>query len=197
MHPSWSADGSKLVFQSDRSGIWQIYLLDLATRSISLISDGTRNDQDPTFSPTGDRISFRSHLRSTDTDVIYLMRADGSNPTPISNRNGNASHAAWSNDGTLIAYQSDLDGDLDIYVYELSADYTRQLTDNTVADYAPMWLCDQPTLIFNSDVTGDPNLFQVSALPINAPPVRIEQQARQLTFDPADDLYASNGAIPI
>ena len=96
---------------------------------------------------------------------------------------------AWSPDGSLIAYQSDLDGDLDIYVYQLSSEQTRHLTDNTIADYAPTWLCGTTEIIFTSDIMGNPDIFQVSALAITAPAVDVAEEAQQLTAHPAVVIY--------
>ena len=192
-YPSWSPDGSKLVFQSDRSGIWQIYVADVKTNSKTLVSDGTHQDTYPTFSPDGTRILFRANAIGGDAQTIYVMNADGSDPEPISNPTGAATNAVWSSDGQLIAYQSNLDGDLDIYIYDTASRQTRKLTDNTANDYAPNWRCGQSTLIFNSDVNGDPNLFQVAALPIDAAPVAVEADiADQLTFNEAEDLYGTS-----
>jgi Tol biopolymer transport system component len=72
-------------------------------------------------------------------------------------------------------------------VYDLDTQATRLLTDNTIPDYAPTWVCDAPLIAFTSDVTGDPNLFEAGALPITAPPIRVEKEANQLTFVPETD----------
>src|SRR4030095_14763391 len=47
-------------------------------------------------------------------------------------------------------------------------------------------------LIFTSDVSGNPDLFNAEALPIEAPAIKVETAATQLTFDPADDIYPEN-----
>ena len=189
----WSPDGTKLLFQSDRRGKWQIYEIDLRTGSISGLSDGRANDVDPQYNNAGDRITFRSY-RDGDgkNSVIYTMDADGRNIMRISDAVGDATSQSWSPDDSLIAYQSNLDGDLDIYVYDTSTGKTRQMTDNNVPDYAPTWLCNTTQLIFTSDVSGNPDLFNAEALPIEAPAIKVETAATQLTFDPADDIYPEN-----
>jgi serine/threonine-protein kinase len=52
-HPTWSPDGQKLTFWSDRSfnGNRQIYVIDLATRQITSLSDNPFNDWDPVWVP--------------------------------------------------------------------------------------------------------------------------------------------------
>ncbi len=184
----WSPDGSKLVFQSDRSGQWQIYEFDLATMSTTLLSDGTGVDVDPQYSNGGTRIAFRSYRDGSDS-VITIMDADGANVRAISDLDGDATNHSWSPDDTLIAYQSDLDGDLDVYVYEVGGGRTRQLTANDIPDYAPTWQCNSTHLLFTSDITGNPDLFDTDALPITAPGIAVDLEAEQLTIDEAADIY--------
>lgn len=98
----------------------------------------------------------------------------------------------WSSDDRLVAYQSALDGDLDIYVFEVDTGITRKLTDNVVADYAPTWLCNSSVVIFTSDVDGNPNLFDAEALSISAPLLDVPTEAQGLTTAPEADIYPEN-----
>lgn len=184
----WSYDGQKIVFQSDAEGFWQIYELTIATGAERRLSDGQGDDHAPQYSSDNQLIAFRS-FRDGDNSVLYIMNADGSDVERISDTGGYALNHAWSPDGRLIAYQSNLDGDDDIYVYDLDTGTTRLLTDNTIEDYAPTWFCYSPVLVFTSDVTGDSNLFSNPALPIDAPPILVENEASQLTFAPEADQY--------
>ncbi|CAG0952536.1 hypothetical protein ARNL5_00222, partial [Anaerolineae bacterium] len=118
-----------------------------------------------------------------------VMNATSGTPVAISDVAGDATNHTWSTDDTLIAYQSNLDGDLDVYVYDFGSGTTRQVTDNTIADYAPTWVCGTNELIFTSDVTGNPDIFETNALPIDAPAIKVEKVALQLTDEPADDVY--------
>ncbi|MBN1286362.1 MAG: PD40 domain-containing protein, partial [Anaerolineae bacterium] len=199
INPFWSPDGKKIVYQSNRTGQWQIFEMDLSdpynVPDPVKISDGAGDDFNPVYSNDGTRIAFRS-TRDGVTDIygmpleaIYTMNADGSNVQRVSEFNAEAGLGAtanhtWSPDDTLIAYQSDLDGDRDIYVYEVATGKTRQLTneknpvegDINIQEFAPTWWCDAPIVIFTSDVDGDfaqrdytNNLYQLNALPIDGP----------------------------
>lgn len=188
INPSWSNEGDKLVFQSDRSGQWQIYEMDMTTFQIRLLSDGTGSDMDPVYSEDDTRIAFRSE-RDGETSVIYIMSANGANPTPVSNPAGYATNHAWSPDDSLIAYQSDADGDLDVYVYQVGSGETRKLTDNAIPDYAPTWRCGTDEVIFTSDIPGTPDIFKAEALPITDPGIAVDEEADRLTEDQMDDIY--------
>lgn len=70
-----------------------------------------------------------------------------------------------SPDGAWIAFQSDRDGDFEIYVMNAFGGQVRQLTDNNVTDRLPAWSPDGDKVIFSSDVRGDGtyDLYQVRA----------------------------------
>ncbi|MFN8561290.1 MAG: DPP IV N-terminal domain-containing protein [Anaerolineae bacterium] len=191
VNAAWAPDGSKFLFQSDREGFWQIYEMDINTLQVTRLSDGVGDDHEPQFSEDGQVIIFTSY-RDGNNSVLYRMDADGGNVTRISDPAGVAANAALSPDGKLLGYQSNLDGDNDIYVYEMATGQTRLLTDNTIEDYAPTWWCDEPTIVFTSDVTGDSNLFDTSALPMDGAPILVDEQANQLTTAIESDQYPEN-----
>lgn len=185
----WSNDSQRLLFQSDRSGKWQIYELNITTGETILLSDGTGEDHDPIYSTSGDYIAFRSFRDEGDHSVVYIMNKDGTGLERISDPNANAMNHTWAPDDSVIAYQSDLDGDLDIYAWEFDSRETRLVTDNDIPDYAPTWICHAPIIVFTSDITEDPNIYNTPAFPIDADPIHVDEEATQMTFDPANDVY--------
>jgi len=188
INANWSPDGKHIVYQSDEQGFWQIDELDMATLKTQVLSDAIGDDHGPQFSHDGKQIVFHSFRQGTNS-VLYIMNADGSHVAHISDPAGNAINPAWSPDDHYIAYQSNVDGDQDVYVYELSTGTTRKLTDNGINDYAPTWLCNAPVVAFTSDITGDSNIFSANALPIKGQPINVKQDANQLTSDTASDQY--------
>jgi|GEM_PF-1405759 len=203
INPFWSPDGTKILFQSDREdGLWQIYEIDLANdNAVTRISNGTGDDHDPMYSNDGTKIVFRSYRDDPrpETDrsresAIYYMNVDGTGVTRVSEIGGNATNHVFSPDDSLIAYQSNITNDInDIYVYEIETGLTRLLTNNTGVDYqnvqdtAPAWYCDSSTLIITSSIDAtdenvdNTNLFAVSVLPIDAPPISLDIDGIRLT----------------
>jgi TolB protein len=70
---SWSPDGKRLVFSSDRDGDWDLYLLSLANGAARRLTSDPGTDTFPAWSPDGKAIAFVSD-RSGNAD-IYLMDA--------------------------------------------------------------------------------------------------------------------------
>lgn len=189
INPFWSEDGNRIIFQSARDGQWQIYEINLATRQTRKISDGTSIDVDPVYATNGGQIAFRSYKDQDEASVLMVMDSDGGNRRAITTPEENATNHVWSPSGRYIAYQSDLDGDLDIYVVEVASGAIRKVTDNIINDYAPTWLCSDDRVVFTSDIMGNPDIFEADALPINAPAILLEEDGEQLTFDAFDDIY--------
>jgi Tol biopolymer transport system component len=188
INASWSSDGAKLLFQSDRTDSWQIFELTFATSQIWQISNETGDDLDPQYTHDNAGIIFRS-FRGGNNSVIYQMNEDGSYIEPVSDPAGYAKDHGISPQGDYIAYTSNLDGDNDIYVYEVASKLTRQVTDTTENDYAPTWYCGDTNLAFTSDMTTNADLFSTSALPIDASPIAVMGGANQLTTSEANEQY--------
>ena len=74
--PSFSPDGTRIVFESDQSGSQQIYVMPLNGASEpQRISFGDGSYGTPAWSPKGDLIAFTR--RSGDKFHIGVMRPDG------------------------------------------------------------------------------------------------------------------------
>jgi TolB protein len=65
-------------------------------------------------------------------------------------RRSDDSAPAWSPDGRQIAFESDLDGDREIYVTTADGSNVRQITHNTRSDEGPAWSPDGKQFAFSS-----------------------------------------------
>jgi Tol biopolymer transport system component len=106
--PSWSPDGDKILFGSDRDGNSEIYVMNAdGTNPVNLTND-PGYDNSGSYSPDGTRIVFGSHRDGN--GEIYVMNADGTNPSNLTNDPSVDGLPAWSSDGTRLAFLSTRNG---------------------------------------------------------------------------------------
>lgn len=77
INPDWSPDGKRLVFQSERTGGTDIYIVEVKTGKVVRVMDDPAPDTHPSWSPDGKRITFDS-ARGNNWH-IYVADADGKN----------------------------------------------------------------------------------------------------------------------
>jgi TolB protein len=100
--PSFSPDGSKIVFESDRSGTQQIYVMNSNGSGQRRISFGGGSNSSPVWSPDGERIAFARWNGSSIR--IGVMNANGSDDKILTS--GWQDEApAWSPDSEWLAFQ--------------------------------------------------------------------------------------------
>jgi TolB protein len=122
--PSFSPDGTKMVFVSDMHGTPQIFIKDLASGNANRLTfSGTYNSA-PVFSPKGDAIAFVARFEGA--FEICLMNPDGSNQRVLTSGGINDS-PQFSPCGRYIIYSSNKGGKPGIYVMLFNGENKRLL----------------------------------------------------------------------
>jgi Tol biopolymer transport system component len=85
-----------------------------------------------------------------------------------------------------IAYEKDVDGNTDIYVIPAGGGAERRLTEEPRGDGMPRWTSDGKRIVFNSERTGEWQLWEMSA--DGGDPRRLRTNAaREFQSDPSPD----------
>lgn len=154
-YPSWSPDGRKLAFVSNRDGHWQIYSMDRDGTSQRNLSNNSFDDGYIDWSPDGTCIVFAS-TRDGNRE-IYLMSADGLHQRRLTNNLAEDVHPVFSPDGKRIAFaseRSDIPGrtsNRQIYLMNTDGSHVVQLTFTTGYNDYPAWAPDGSQIAIASD----------------------------------------------
>ena len=143
---SWSPDGSRIVFFSNRDGNGEIYVMDSNGGNQVNLTNHPALDAAPTWSPDGTKIAFHSN-REGDQDDIYAMNPNGADVVNLTRHPWDDQAPAWSPDGRWIAYHAFRVGKRsDIYVMDANGDNQKQLTGDPRADTNPTWVIPDRSL---------------------------------------------------
>ena len=129
--PTWSSDGGEIAFHSNGNAGAGVYVMNVDGTNQRKLASAAQSY--PDWSLDGNRIAF------VDGNEIYVMNADGSGQTQLTNNSAIDGYPAWSPDGTRIVFSSNRDGNYEIYI--MNADGTNQtrLTDDPDFDGYPDW----------------------------------------------------------
>lgn len=176
-YPDISPDGKKIVFMSNRTGNWEIFVMnaefpanaDENARETGLtqLTNNQADDIVPVWSPDGKKILFVSE-RDNDSE-IYVMNADGSDQQRLTHQPGVDGHPHWSPDGRRIIFNSaratpDLKAKgspLLIEVYTMNADGSdvKKITNFKTICTFPVYSPDGRKIVFRRDVGRNSEIF--------------------------------------
>ena len=146
----WSPDGNRLIFHSDRTGRFEVFVMHAdGSAQTKLTSVG--DNWGGAWSPHNDTIAFAS-TRSGRLQ-IYTMNSNGSDQRRLMTSTRDDWYPAWAPDGSRLAFNSDRDGQTQIYV--ANADGSRPTNVLRTASvrldaWAPAWSPDGRAIVYGA-----------------------------------------------
>jgi Tol biopolymer transport system component len=187
----FSFDGTKLIFQStndwskdvlgNRSkpadaglGCYQMYVMDLASDAIRLVSTGMGATTCGYFFPGDRRVLYSSthaagsncppkpkrdgaYRWALDDYDIYSVRLDGQQLQRLTSSPGYDAEATISPDGKTVVWTSVKDGDLDLYTMNLDGSNVHRLTDDVGYDGGAFFSPDSKRIVYRAAHPTDPS----------------------------------------
>jgi len=145
-----------IVFQSNRDGNNEIYVMNPDGSDQTRVTFDSRNDQRPDISPNGQQIVFSSNRITAENPEgdfeIFVMNSDGSDVRQLTFNAADDSWPRWSPNGKWIAFHSSVDGNYEIYVIRPDGTDLTRVTDYSGLDQYPEWSPNGKQLAIRRDL---------------------------------------------
>lgn len=207
-NPVWSPDGTRLLFERTVGGAKDIFSINADGTGIANLTVGAAGDDySPVWSPDGKYIAFTTERNYTNSGSdVFVMEADGRNPTLVDIK---ADGASWSADSAKIAYGSYKVTRFQIYVANRDGTNSTNVSNSNFSDSRPRWSPDGTKIAFeglrgglgvgtylmNADGTNQQGLapsLQVNSRPIWSPDGLRLTFNGAVTIDDETDVYRIN-----
>lgn len=189
--PSFSYDGMKIVFESNRTGKFDLFTIGRNGQEPTNLTLDPADDQSAVFSPDGKELVFVSNRlnaskNSTEDFEIFRMDPDGNNLIQLTQNVINDREPIFSPDGSKIAFSSVPGGNSDISIMNRDGSGVQKLTSHSAKDSEPVFSPDGSQIVFSSNRDGDFNLYVID---------KDGSKLQQLTTHSKDDIEP--GFLPL
>ena len=153
--PNYSPDMTEIVClsQSGTNYLWNVGKMNYDGLDKEILVDSLLHVSHPTFSPSGDEIMF------VEQSGIFIMNSDGTSLTNLTNHYESDWAPTFTPDGHSIIYETNIDGNKEIYSVDIGGNNNTNLTNNTSNDISPSINSDGTKVLFVSDRDGDKEVF--------------------------------------
>ena len=155
-----SPDGERLVFLSDRTDYFDVWLLDIESGKLERLLRGERSqgfeqlkwlDSRISWSPDGKFVTFASKAGARDAmNILDVSRHKVTQRLRFDQLDG-IFNPVWSPDGSKIAFVGVAAGQSDLYYYDLGEKQLTRITNDGFSCDDPSWSPDSRSLIFAAD----------------------------------------------
>ncbi|MBN2876156.1 MAG: PD40 domain-containing protein [Bacilli bacterium] len=153
--PVFSPNGQGIMFMSNREGKYRIYTMDsdgTNQSKIDLIDVEASSDHFifPQYSPDGQYIIYSLNNLTNQTAVIHRYKLDGTEDVILTEIGGRNENPSYSLDGEWIVFQSERDGNFEVYMMKSDGTGVTRLTNNSSWDGWPAFASLHPQQDYES-----------------------------------------------
>ncbi len=152
----FSPDGTKIVFASDRTGNYEVWIADADGKNQRQLTDSGNSAGTPRFSPDGNFIVYDA--QNADASDIYVVSIDGGAAKKLTESSKTNFLPAWSADGKTIFFVSNRSGVDQIWKMSAGGGEAVQITKH--GGFEIFAAPDNKTIIYSKG-RGKPGIWSV------------------------------------
>jgi len=156
----WSPNGTSIVFSSNRSGFWDIWVKNLRTGAVVQLTKTHLVDSQPVWSPDGTTVAF---IRAGGgTADVWIVDVATRHVEQVSTDGAVDADPAWSGDSQWIAYDSTAAGVTKLYSIGAFTHSRFPIMPPTGNNWDPAPSPDGGTIAFASDRSAGPAIWTMN-----------------------------------
>jgi len=160
----FDVQGSTVVYHTGYGAQPQIMKTSLNGGTPSPLSLALFSDTEPVLSPNGQTVAFISSRNASQgsTYDVYTMDLQGMHIRQLCASNSFESNIDWAPQGDQLVYESERDGNFELYRVSADGSAEVRLTQNTLSDLQPTWSPDGSKIAFLSALPGRYEIFTIA-----------------------------------
>jgi Tol biopolymer transport system component/serine/threonine protein kinase len=183
--PTWSADGSKVFYTSNRGGSMDLWQQEVSGRGTPvgepLVVNAGLGIQSVAFSPDGKRLAYTRGRRVSNVWRVPILSdrpATWAEARPLTSERAFIEYLDLSPNGERLAVSSDRRGNQDLWLLPVAGGPMTPLTTDPTPDWHPSWSPKGDEIVFYAYRSGNRDIW---AIPAGGGP------ARQITSHSTDE----------
>ena len=152
---------SQIAFASNRTGNWEIFLMDWDGANQRRITNHGALSILPSWSPDNERMVYTTFARGV--SEMYIANRRGGGRTRVDTKLALNTSATFSPIGNDIAFVGSVAGNPDIYLIRDDSTNVRRLTTTGSIESTPEWSPNGRQISFTSGRSGSPQIYVMDA----------------------------------
>ncbi len=185
----------QIAFASDRSGIPQIYLVNVDGTEIEPLTSMPDGACQPSWSPDGTAIVFISPCPGSQETYpgagIWILELESLEPRPLTSAPGGDYDPAWSPGGERIAFVSEREGRPQIFLVNIDGTEVRNIHEFFAREVQPAWSPANNVLLFVTYRNAIPQVWFMADTGEN------DQRFSRGDLDDANPSWSADGQVVV
>ncbi|MEJ2112628.1 MAG: hypothetical protein P8X62_02605 [Flavobacteriaceae bacterium] len=154
-YASYNKAGTKIIFESNRDGYWQIYTMNIGGDNQKRLIKTNSNDRRPTWHPYKDIVLFESDRTGTSELYMYDLETKETSVILLP-LYGRKTHGQFAPNGVEVIFNlENTEDDFDIYIAHSKGKRTRKIVDDAIVNRYPHYSPRGDNILYSSNKNNE------------------------------------------